>query len=177
MNRETHEANKREAFDGMRAYHQSEISHKQDAITILQTLLTSTILIYGGLIGAIIARELDPDFGLAAGVFLVLLIGAAVILVVAITNKKIDADNGRYRQFRSEYLAERHLLGLDDDLKGDASAWSKPTAAVGGYHHTKAILRVFGGLVVGASIVGAIAVAGVVNSADDTKQAPQAGAL
>ena len=51
--RATHEANKREAFDGMRAYHQSEIAHKKDAIDIIKAILATTVVIFIGLVSAV----------------------------------------------------------------------------------------------------------------------------
>ena len=60
---DTHRSNKREAFDGMRAYHQGELSQKNDCIEILKAILTVSLLAYGGLLAIVHGRQLDMTSG------------------------------------------------------------------------------------------------------------------
>lgn len=102
------EQNKREMFDGMRAYHESEISHANNAITML-------LAIAGGA-GAVVLAILFPHDPpahireIAFGLFLfVLLLG---LIVAWSTHSKISADHARYAEFGAEYVATSKLLGF-----------------------------------------------------------------
>lgn len=156
-NQGVHEANKREAFDGMRAYHQSEIAHKKDAIEILKAVLATTVIIYGGLLSAVMTVKIYPDTALYAAIAIAAMVGIASSLIVGITNRKIDEDNKRYRKYREEYVLERRLIGLEKDLRasGYISAWNEehdPNRT--GYHHTKNILRALGWIIFVVAVVG-----------------------
>ena len=85
-----HKANMRQAFDGMRAYHNSEIAHKKDAIEILKTILTTTVLVYGGLVGLVVSRQIDGYIASVASIVLILCVFLAVYFIAHITNIKID---------------------------------------------------------------------------------------
>ncbi|MCW8092123.1 hypothetical protein [Alteromonas sp. ASW11-130] len=174
-----HEANKREAFDGMRAYHQSEIAHKKDAVDILKAILTTTIVLYGGVLSVVISGNIDNSYAIYTGWTLVVLIGLSVALVVGVTNRKIDEDNKRYRKYRDEYVLERKLLGLESDLLNEnyTSAWIEehyPTKT--GYHHTKNILRVFAAMIFFVSLVGSAFIYGAKEASNNSVQQGQAAA-
>lgn len=168
-----HEANKREAFDGMRAYHQSEIAHKKDAVDILKAILTTTIILYGGVLSVAISGKIGVLYAIYTGWTLAVLIGLSVSLVVGVTNRKIDEDNKRYRKYRDEYVLERKLLGLESDLSKEkyTSAWVEehdPTKT--GYHHTKNILRVFAGMIFLVAIVGSVFIYGAKKASNNGAQ-------
>ena len=167
--RQTHEANKREAYDGMRAYHHSEIAHKKDAVDIIKTILTTTIILYAGLVGSSVAGEIAVCLALVAAWLIAILVVIGVCTIVIFTNKKIDQDNKRYRKYRDEYVRERQFLGLEQDLSlnGYTSAWVEqqdPNRT--GYHHTKNILRAFAAIVIVVALVGVGFVYGVYYSSN-----------
>ncbi len=116
LQRQTHEQNKKEAFDGMRAYHQSEIAHKGHAVEMLKAILSASILVYGGLFGLVISQKIELDL-IQMGAILTILINSAIAFSISkITNTKIKNDNIRYCIYYFEYRKERELLGLDADL-------------------------------------------------------------
>lgn len=143
-----HEANKAEAFQGMRAYHTSELNHKKDAISIFQTLITSVAIIYTGLIAGVynnVIDDLTPITILGWVVFIVLVICSCII--TNYSNKKISKDNARYNKYVAEYIWEREIIHLEEDLLnvGYKSYWAdfkenlseKPKT---GYSYTKKII-------------------------------------
>jgi len=141
----------------MRAYHQSEIAHKKDAVDIIKTILNTTVILYAGLVGSTFTGKIDSSLAIAASWVIALLVGIAVFFIVLFTNRKIDEDNQRYRKYRAEYITERQLIGLEQDLSnvGYTSAWMEyqdPNKT--GYHHTKNILRAFAWIVFVVAIVG-----------------------
>lgn len=159
--RTTHELNKKEAFDGMRAYHQSELSHKKDAIEILKTLLTSCILIFTGLLASVYAGLAKTEYILYLAIAITGITGLACFLIVWTTNRKIEQDNGRYRKYLAEYVVERDILALEDDLKaaGHTSTWVMPSNPdKSGFHYTKLILRWFGWIIFMIAIAGSVIV-------------------
>lgn len=104
------EENKREMFDGMRAYHQSEISHANMAITML-------LAISGG-VGAVIIAILFPDkpplnaTSIGWSVFAFSLIFSLVVTIFA--HVKINGDHEIYKNFGMEYVKTCMLLGYYD---------------------------------------------------------------
>ena len=160
--RSVHEQNKREAFDGMRAYHQSEISHKKDAIDILKTYLTTIVIIYAGLVAGISGKIIDNTYIILLGWAVALLNGLACWLIVRTTNFKIDSDNRKYKQYRDEYVVERSIIGLDDDLTahGHTSHWieTTDTPPLSGYNYTKKIINWFGITIAAVGLFGAIVI-------------------
>ena len=173
QSRSTHEANKREAYDGMRAYHQSELAHKKDAVDILKTILTTSVVIFGGLVGFVMSARINATIVIVAAWTIAVLISLAVGVIVFFTNKKIDEDNRRYRKYRDEYIKERELIGLEDDLKkaGYISAYVEAGCPEKtGYHHTKNILKSFGCIVIVVAIVGVVFVYGALSASNNTAQ-------
>jgi len=114
--RQTHENNKREAYDGMRAYHQSEIAHKGHAVEMLKAILSASILVYGGLFGLVLSQQITLNLIQMAAVLTILINSAIAYSIANITNIKIKNDNIRYCIYYFEYRKERELLGLDADL-------------------------------------------------------------
>ena len=110
---DTHRSNKREAFDGMRAYHQSELSQKNDCIEILKAILTVSLLAYGGLLAIVHGRQLDITSG-EPGLSSSSPSPASRSLgrYCRATNAKIEQDNARYRKYQDEYKLERQALKL-----------------------------------------------------------------
>jgi hypothetical protein len=151
--------NMRENFDGMRAYHQSEIAHTNHAIAML-------VAIAGG-VGAVTIALLLPNHPLhhvrtiAWEVF-----GAvsALALTVALTaHIKIEGDISSYRTIGAEYVRSAMALGLYDELEqgaGQASA-IKQVTTIGqgrGYYRTLAIVWSFAAILVLAALGFAITV-------------------
>jgi hypothetical protein len=156
-----HKLNKREAFDGMRAYHQSEIFHKKDCIDILKSILTSTLAVYGSIIGLAYSEKIQYNQALSTACIILFFTMTAVFGVVWSTNKKIDQDNMRYGKYRDEYKLERLMLRLEEDMweRSYISAWFEPhDVRKTGYHHTKVILRCFGWLIIGSASIGTMLV-------------------
>ena len=156
-----HKLNKREAFDGMRAYHQSEISHKKDCIDILKSILTSTLAVYGGIIGLALSEKIQQREALSTAFIILFFTMTAVLGVVWSSNKKIDQDNKRYGKYQDEYKLERLILRLEEDMweRSYISAWFEPkNPNKSGYHYTKVILRCFGWLVIGSACIATMLV-------------------
>lgn len=103
--------NKREMFDGMRAYHQSEISHSNHAISIL--------LAIAGAAGAAVLAMLFPEnppvhlTEIAWGLFVVV---AVLSFTVALTSHlKISSDHERYKDYGTQYMTTGKVLGFFDE--------------------------------------------------------------
>lgn len=111
-----HLDNKKEAFDAMRAYHQSEISHKGHAISVLQTILQATILVYGGLFGLMLKDGISINIIQFSGISCLLVITIVSWKIALATQEKIRQDNIQYCLHYFEYRKERELLGLEQDL-------------------------------------------------------------
>jgi hypothetical protein len=157
--RQRHEQNKREAFDAMRAYHQSEIAHKAHTVEVIKTLLTVVVGAYGGLIALILKAELAPSYAQATAALLLLGVSGTVLYVVCKTNEKIEADHQAYEAHRAEYLAERQLLKIDEVFApiGYQTHWRpRDVDHPSGYSFTKRITVALGWIVVLAAILGAI---------------------
>jgi|ERR1700761_5114687 len=156
-----HEANKKEAFEGMRAYHCSEIDHKKDAISIFQTLITSIIVIFTGLIAGIYnQQDINSSDVCWLAITISLIVAVCSTTITYLTNKKITKDNNRYNIYVLEYISEREIIGLEKDLiaAGHESEWfsiaqkikeerakaieenRKVAIHKSGYSHTKLIL-------------------------------------
>ncbi len=158
VGQEKHLQNKRECFDGMRAYHQSEIAHKKDTIEILKSILTTIVLVYGAIIGAIITKSIESVALVVVSFFTLILIAISVLSITYVTNNKIDKDNARYRKYEEEYVIERQIIGLESELLklNHESVWIDKTKDKNktGYHHTKLILWVFSVIIILVSLVG-----------------------
>ena len=140
--------NKREMFDGMRAYHASEISHADRAITVLGAV--------AGAAGTVIVATLFPQTPLhhlseiAWGLWLTVTLLAFTIAFT--THRKIDADHKRYATFGGEYVKTCQLLGFYDNVLIENETTSiKTEKEIGtgqGYRKTQRIIWSFAGAVV-----------------------------
>jgi hypothetical protein len=105
--------NKREMFDGMRAYHQSEINHSNHAITML--------LAIAGAAGAGILAVLFPEktsehlTEIAWGLFVVVSVFSFTIAIT--THLKISSDHKTYETYGQEYVKTSRLLGFFEDVQ------------------------------------------------------------
>ncbi|RYY93310.1 MAG: hypothetical protein EON61_25180, partial [Alphaproteobacteria bacterium] len=93
----------KEAFEGMRAYHRSEIDHKRDAIAILTTVLAGN----GGLVAAgfgALSRASAIGWGPIAIIAITVFATTAILVqkIMSATQKKIEADGNRYKEFRAQ---------------------------------------------------------------------------
>jgi hypothetical protein len=151
-----HEQNKREAFDGMRAYHQSEIAHKGHTVEVIKTLLTVVVSAYGGLIALVLSGKISRCNSIAAAGVFFGCVAFGVCYVIYETNKKIDKDHDSYENNRSEYLAERSLLGIDSDFDSSYKThWQQRAKATPtGYDYTKRLNRALGAIVVATAAIG-----------------------
>lgn len=142
------EENKREMFDGMRAYHESENKHKADAILMLTAMLAAT----GGVFAAILAPGFQAESATTVAALLAIAATIGVVWVVLSTNEKIDADHSRYAEFGAEYVQTCKLLGLYSPItSGSHTATLKENERIGqgvGYKKTKAVLNGFGTFIV-----------------------------
>lgn len=155
-----HIAHKREAFDVMRANQDAEIAHAQDAIGVLKTILQTTIIIFGGLIGSFItlSTKVNPSSYLICSGIISLLIICIVLHFTRATRKKIDQSNSKYVIYREEYAHERVILGIAP-FEFDIDAYNKahkksPYIPGGGYKFTKRILNSFTWIVVITALIG-----------------------
>lgn len=135
--------NKREMFDGMRAYHQSEISHANHAVTMLLAIAAAA--------GAVALALLFPErpvkhlteiaWGLAFAV-------TAFAVTIAVTSTiKIGTDHESYRRFGEEYVLTSRLMGFYDQMTiAGKSVRIKDREDIGhgkGYRKTQAIIWAF----------------------------------
>ncbi|MBI1797320.1 MAG: hypothetical protein HYR74_09735 [Candidatus Eisenbacteria bacterium] len=154
--RKTHDANKRELFDAMRAYHDSELAHKRDAISLLTTLLTA--------IGAIFAAIIVPSHPIPHAGTLAWSVAAVTSLLAAVivsaTNRKIEEDHKIYANFGDEYVRQCEVLGLFGEVAiGDEKRPVKKRVKIGhggGYRHTKRIVRSVGIAISTLTVLGAV---------------------
>lgn len=156
--------NKRECFDGMRAYHQSEISHANHAITMLLAMAAAV----GAVVVAILFPENPPAHvcEIAWGLFVVVLILGSTIAVTA--HIKISGDHAVYASFGAEYVETSKQLGLYTGsyvtMKDGQSVEQPPiktneTIGQGsGYRKTQWIIWSFAGVLAVLSLSFAIAV-------------------
>jgi hypothetical protein len=152
----SHESDMRIAFDAMRAYHNSEIAHKKDAVDILKTVLTIIVLVYGSLIGLVFSNKVGTTFTICVLIGLFLFILISIIVIIRETNKKIDMDHERYMQYLNECIAERKILKIDKDLEKQKydSPWDISYRP--GYKYTKKILGIFGTIIVLVAFIGSV---------------------
>jgi hypothetical protein len=106
--------NKREAFDGMRAYHASEINHANNAITALLAVAAA--------VGAAAVAMLFPDHPVAhvRAVAWWFFFGVLMLALViaATTHIKISGDHVTYERFGDELFRTSKALGLYDSRGG-----------------------------------------------------------
>jgi hypothetical protein len=131
--------NKREMFDAMRAYHQSEISHANHAITML--------LAIGGAAGAVVLAILFPQtapkhvFEIAWGLWITVSILAVTIAGTA--HAKISSDHKVYANFGAEYVKTCELLGFYADSATTSIKSNKQIGQGKGYQKTQMIIWCF----------------------------------
>ena len=138
--------NKREMFDGMRAYHQSEIGHANHAITMLLAISGAA----GAVVLAILFPEVPPKHvsEIAWGLWLV--VSALAIVIAVSAHLKISSDHEVYARFGAEYVRTSELLGFyDDNVSPNGSGpqtiikTSKNVGQGRGYRKTQAIIWSF----------------------------------
>lgn len=135
--------NKREMFDGMRAYHQSEINHENHAITMLLAISAAA----GAVVLAILFPQVTPNHvsEIAWGLWIVTSVFAITIAVTA--HIKISGDHKVYAGFGEEYVRTCELLGFYKRADGSREeAGLKKNRNIGqgkGYRKTQAIIWSF----------------------------------
>ena len=159
----------KEAFEGMRAYHRSEIDHKRDAITILTTVLAGN----GGLVAAgfgALGRASAIGWMPIAAIAIIVFAATAILVqqIMTATQKKIEADGARYQEFKAQSIAAKKLLGLYQPITtehGTETIMKEPMPGAG-KTRTQHILDVFFQLVVVFSGVGWLALIAAWMAAD-----------
>ena len=143
LNRTTYELNKREMFDGMRAYHNSEIHHKKDAIGFLRSVLGVIVGVYGIIIGSFFSPDLTIEYAEYLVWIILLLFGLVISIVVNATIKKIEADHAIYANYGAEYTRFSYILGLqkniildDVEIQGKVIDLARPIGQGSGYKKT-----------------------------------------
>ena len=148
--------NKRECFDGMRSYHQSEISHANHAITMLLAMAAAV----GAVIVAILFPQTPPAHvrEIAWGLFIVVLVLGATIAGTA--HIKLSGDHAVYAAFGAEYVKTSERLGLyNSATEGmEAIKTNKNIGQGKGYRKTQAIIWAFSGVLTVLTLLFAIAV-------------------
>ena len=136
--------NKREMFDGMRAYHASEISHASHAITMLLAISGAA----GAVVLALLFPKTPPNYisQMAWGLFIVISVFAIAVAWTA--HLKISGDHEVYKSFGREYVKTSILLGFfDKDVTIDSKSEKlKTNEAIGqgeGYKKTQTIIWSF----------------------------------
>jgi len=151
--RRAHEMHKQEAFQGMRAYHMSEIHHKQDAISVIKSTLTLVITINGAIIATLLAQKIHPLVAISGSLLVMLATIKFMSDLVDITNEKITKDHNRYEDYRNDYIYEMIELGLENKQ----SHWHREeNRSSSGFSKTQEIINVFRCMVINVSILGVI---------------------
>lgn len=147
--RSSHEQNMREAFDAMRAYHVSELSHKRDAVAIFKTVLGMSVASYAGIVGGMLTPGLQVEKDLAIAVTWVTVVVIAMIcwIVARPHNRKIYHDHLIYERFGTEYTRACEILGLTKALRNGSEAIvvkqlnpARPIGSGHGYKKTQDII-------------------------------------
>jgi hypothetical protein len=158
---EDHRVNYRMAFDAMRAYHNSEIEHKKDMITILNGILVAIVTVYAGVFIFILKEDVVPYYHVSFIVITVItLLFYALIRALKSSNKeKIEGDNNRYEKFRRECEAEREHLGLksffDSNYPDLDIYWKDPSGSTrkgSGFLKTIYIINIYSNVLIGITI-------------------------
>ena len=138
--------NKREMFDGMRAYHQSEICHTNNAIT----MLLSVAGVAGTAALAVLFPQNPPEHlpEMAWGLWLTV---TALSLTIALSaHLKINSDHKGYERFGAEYVRTSQLLGFYEKIKiegGETAVKTDTHVGQGkGYRKTQNIIWLFAGV-------------------------------
>lgn len=169
--------NKRECFDGMRAYHQSEISHANHAITMLLAMAAAI----GAVVVAILFPDSPPDHvrEIAWGLF-----GVVVILggtIAATAHIKISGDHAVYANFGAEYVKTSERLGLyerssttkdEKPIELDAIKTNRAIGQGTGYKLTQRIIWAFAGVLAALSLFFAVTISCIARDAQQGAQGP-----
>jgi hypothetical protein len=107
--------NKREMFDGMRAYHESEMSHANYGFTALLAVAGAD----GAVITSLLFAERMPAHALAILWGLFAIVTVLCLVISATTHLKIDPDHEVYANFGAEYVATSQILGFYDPVQVD----------------------------------------------------------
>ena len=140
------ELNKREMFDGMRAYHESELSHKRDCINLFRSIFTGTIAAYAAVLGSIFSEKLKLDNVEPVAVSIFIIISFVTLILAIATNNKLAKDHSGYQRYLSEYAKECEYLGLRTTfvtIENKSEAIKKiplNPAAGPGYRYTQLII-------------------------------------
>lgn len=155
--------NKREMFDGMRAYHQSEINHANHAITMLLAIAGAA----GAAALAILFPQTPPTHmtEIAWGLWITVAVFAFTIAVTA--HIKINGDHATYANFGAEYVKTSRLLGFydkslpSDGLEEKTSIKTNLNIGQGkGYRRTQIIIWAFAGVLVVLTFLFAVFLTG-----------------
>jgi hypothetical protein len=138
--------NKREMFDGMRAYHQSEISHANHAITMLLAIAGAA----GAAVLAILFPESPPPYTNEIAWGLGIAVTVLALTIATTTHIKISGDHRAYASYGDEYVKTARLLGFYDDVvpikNSSRKATIKTNPKIGhgkGYRRTQFIIWSF----------------------------------
>jgi hypothetical protein len=137
---ETLRGHKREAFDAMRAYHQSEISHTYHAITMMVAIAGVT----SAAVFAVVVAKTPPKHAVA---FAWGLFGAVSLLMLAIAltvHLKIGRDHDRHERSAEEWNNAAELLGLFELVTIDGEARFRHRGNGVGHRETRLIIWAFG---------------------------------
>ena len=153
--------NKREMFDGMRAYHQSEISHANHAITMLLAIAGAA----GTVVLAILFPETPPNHKAEIVWGLWITVTVLALAIAATTHMKVNSDHDVYSKFGREYVKTSKILGFYDktlSIPGSNEKTSiKTDEKIGqgkGYKQTLRIIWSFAALLILLTLFFAISV-------------------
>jgi hypothetical protein len=135
--------NKREMFDSMRAYHESEISHATNAVTMMLGIVAAV-----GAGGLAILFPQSPPRHIQAIAWGLLGAEALLTLTIALTaHRKINRDHTRYADSGKEYVTTCRLLGLYSAITvGGKTETIKEDQTIGqgkGYRRTQQTIWTF----------------------------------
>jgi hypothetical protein len=143
----TYEANKREMFDGMRAYHDSEIRHANHAITIIMAIAGAGAAVAAAMLFA--DRPSKHVEAIAWGLFAMVLVFSGTIALT--THLKISSDHAVFARFGAEYRRTSRMLGLFEavtiDGKPDRVKVDREIGRGTGYRRTQAVIWLLAALV------------------------------
>lgn len=152
-----------ESFAGMRAYHQSEIAHKKDAVHILTTILAANGALIAAGFGALQHRAVI-EWWVMGAVALIVSISTVIFsaTILKATLEKVAADSTRYQDFKRQSIRARTLLGMyavQTTAYGVATVFEPPKESVGS-DKTKGVLVTFFWMVLLFSVMGWLALVG-----------------
>ena len=146
-NRSAYEQNKREMFDGMRAYHASEQQHKRDAINFFKTILTVSVGVNGALLGSLLTPDISISSLWQLSWLTTIVTGFVCFLICNSVNKKIESDNSVYKVFGEEYTRFCIILELNQPVNVAGTSViaknldpNKPIGSGDGYKVTMSII-------------------------------------